>query len=331
MGFFSKKSEEVTEFKPDQPIEIPDDAANSKKIELINANLNKVNIQIESLNEVRRSMMERFAALTEQIGELRGQLIDTNKSLGAIEIKATKASDLVSSVHPDKLMIELQKEDGKIEAMRANLESNEAMMHNLMDQLKKVRNSVSAFRGMEQVMKMNEEVKDEIMNVKKVAATVEKHSDVVESIFSDLQKTYHEYNRFADNLDDIKKETVQLSSQVSSLNLKTSEFLSKKEFESRYAKMESFEKHFKLILEESQLENRKLKRNFELVKKELMLEFEKQFASARIMSDAFERMLIQNPEMTSSVMLTDYITKRKTELETEENAVKTEQNDKPPQ
>ena len=85
--------------------------------------------------------------MNEQIGELRGQVNDTQRTVGMIEVKATKAADLVESVHPDKLMIQLQKEDGKIEGLRGILEAKEEMLRNVMDQLKRMRDQMGLYRG----------------------------------------------------------------------------------------------------------------------------------------------------------------------------------------
>src|SRR3989338_584535 len=106
---------------------------------------------------MRKSTTERFGTMNEQIGELRGQVNDTQRTVGMIEVKATKAADLVESVHPDKLMIQMQKLDGKIEGLRAMVEAKEEMMKNVMDQLKKQRDQMNVFRGIEQVIKLNEE------------------------------------------------------------------------------------------------------------------------------------------------------------------------------
>jgi len=159
MGFFSffKRKKKAADDSDDEEEEekkeglgIPEDADLVTKVGMIQATLTKMDAQMESFAEIRKSTSERFTTITEQMGELRGQLMDTNRNMGLIEVKSTRAADLVSAVHPDKLMIEVQKEDGKIEALRANIESNEAMMHNMMDQIKKMRSQVAVYRGMEQ-------------------------------------------------------------------------------------------------------------------------------------------------------------------------------------
>src|SRR3989338_11208950 len=129
----------------------------SGDIRKIGVEITKILAKLDSFSEVNKSTSERFSTINEQMGELRGQLMDTNRNMGQLEVKATKAADLVESVHPDKLMIQVQKLDGKIEGVRAMVEAKEEMMKNVMDQLKKQRDQMNVFRGIEQVIKLNEE------------------------------------------------------------------------------------------------------------------------------------------------------------------------------
>ncbi len=128
-------------------------------------------------------------------------IIDTNKNVQKLEIISTKAADLVDSVKPEKFMIELQRGDGKVEALRANLKSNETMINSIMEEMKNIKRQMSTFKGVEQVVKLNEEVKKELMNIKKEKTTVERHSDKIESIFVEVQKMFQQFNKFPDELE----------------------------------------------------------------------------------------------------------------------------------
>ena len=121
--------------------------------------ITKIQAQMDSFSEVRKVTSDRFTRVNEQIGELRGMIMDTNRALQEIEVKTAKAVDLVEAVHPDKLMVEVRKSDAKVEALRANIESNEAVMKTVLEELKSLRKQISVFKGIDQVVKLNEEVK----------------------------------------------------------------------------------------------------------------------------------------------------------------------------
>ena len=109
------------------------------------------------------------------------------------------------------------KEDGKIEGLRGILEAKEEMMKNVVDQLRKMRDQMGLFRGVEQLIKLNEEVKDEIMNVKKINAAVERHDDKVDNDFIEAQKSFESFRTFADKLDTLKAKQKELNAKIDKL------------------------------------------------------------------------------------------------------------------
>ena len=153
----------------------------------LTAEITKIKAQLDSFKEIRKANAERFATINEQMGEIRGQVMDVNRNMGVLEVKVSKAADLVESVHPDKLMIQVQRSDGKVEGLRGLIESKDAMVQNIMEQLKTMRNQMKVFKGIEEVLKMNEDVKTEVMNMKKLTAIVERHADRVENVFVESQ------------------------------------------------------------------------------------------------------------------------------------------------
>jgi len=286
---------------------IPEDATLAQKINLIGIELTKINATLESVKESRKSTSERFSLINEQIGEIRGQLMDTNKTIGQIEVKSTKAVDLVESVQPDKMMISLQKTDGKIEGVKAALEAKDAMMRNIMEQLRDIRNQMSLFKGIEQVIKLNEEVKDEIMNAKKVVATVERHADKVENVFVESQKTFEEFNRFAGSIESMKTDIKELQNKSEKIDVKSSTFMIKKEFEQKFDQIEKSDKHMRELVKKLETLNKDIDNKFEEGKGELKGKFDHAIAKAEIMSNAFETILRDNPLFAKGLDLQKYV------------------------
>lgn len=238
----------------------------------VDIELTRIKAQLESLNEVRKANSERFSRVSEQMGELRGMIMDTNKTMSKIEVSATKAIDLVESVQPEKLMIEIRKQEGKAEALKANIESNEAMMRDLMEELKKIRQQMNFYKGIEQVIKLNEEVKGEILEIKKVEATIERHADKAESIFLDLEKKYAEFDKFQRTVDDIEKTFHAMQGDFDNIKLQLSNKAEKKEFGSLMDRFTEFERHtgniMKLLDERSKHMKMELKESIKNIKKQ---------------------------------------------------------------
>jgi len=205
--------------------------------------ITKLQAQLEGLNEQRKATNERFSRNSEEVGELRGMIIETNKAVTKIEAAATKAIDLVESVKPEELMIEVRKLDSKIEALKANLESNETMSADIMKEVKEMRRKMDFYKGVEQIAKMNEEVKKELIDIKKTESVIERHSNKVESIFIEVEKKYSELDKFTDVTKDLQRGFEKTQDDTNKLRVKVQNSAEKKEVVSLIAKFNDFEKH----------------------------------------------------------------------------------------
>ena len=209
----------------------------------VEAELTRLKAQVESFGEIRRVFGERFSRVNEMIGELRGMIIETNKDLQQIQVKTTKAVDLVEAVQPDKLMTEMRKQDVKTEVLKANIESNEARMDTILKELKELRNQMSVFRGIDDIVKFSEEVKDELVNIRKVKGIAEKHSDKIEGIFIDFQKRVRELSELEDSVKEHTETLNKLTKDFDDLKTKNIGKAEKKEVEKLITTSKEFEDH----------------------------------------------------------------------------------------
>ena len=278
------------------------------QIGTLQADVSKINAQLDSAKEIRKANAERFSTINEQIGELRGSINETNRTVGMIEVKSTKAADLVESVQPDKLMIEVQKVDGKVEGLKGNLEANEEMMKNIMEQLKGMRNQMGVFRGLEQVIKMSEETKQEVMNMKRVAAMVEGHSDKVENIFAEMQKSFKEFGDFVASLDQLKTALQDQSEKIGKIEVKVETFVQKKDFEKRIAGFDSQDKKIRKLLKSLQEE-----------REDFMDQYAKKIYKLELVSEAYQNLIDTNPVFANELDISKYMKVQVNKKESEDD------------
>ena len=249
-GLFKKKlsdEEAISQNIAQQQAEAQEDTSKKKEDDFgdskIALEVTKIKAQIEGLNEQRNAVNERFTKINEEIGEIRGMVMDTNKSVSNIEASATKAIDVVESVEPDKLMGEVRKQDGKTEALKANIESNEMLMKDMMSEVKEIRRKLDFFKGVEQLVKMNDEIKEELIDIKKIEGNVQRQGSKVETIFIEVEKKFGEFDRFNDVTKDLKKTADKLQGDVDKLRVKIEDKSDRKELNKYIKKFNDFEKH----------------------------------------------------------------------------------------
>jgi cell fate (sporulation/competence/biofilm development) regulator YmcA (YheA/YmcA/DUF963 family) len=147
------------------------------------------------------------------------------------------------------------------------------MMRDLMEELKKIRQQMNFYKGIEQVIKLNEEVKGEILEIKKVEAVIERHADKSESIFLDLEKKYAEFDKFQRTIDEVEKTFHAMQGDFDNIKLQLSNKAEKKEFGSLMDRFTEFEKHtgniMKLLDERSKHMKLELKETVKKIKSEL--------------------------------------------------------------
>lgn len=298
--FGKKKKEEGAEAKPEpenaeEEPEVPvapqkTEESGDISVAKLTADVEKLKAQFSTFYELEKTATERFSHINEQIGELRSMMIERDKASQLLEAKATQAIDLVKTVQPDKLMIELRKGDSKIEALRASLESNENIINNVINELKEVKNKINVFRGMEQVLSLNEEAKKELLEIKKIQAMVERHSDKVETIFTEMQKKFSDFAKFNDTVMDLDKSFKQISSDFDSIKIRITDLASKKEVENLISKFDDFEKYTESII-------KLINDRFEKMQKELNEEFGKKFQETDKLLVGFEMLAQKTPDL----------------------------------
>jgi chromosome segregation ATPase len=195
----------------------------------LSMDVEKLKVQTEAMLQLRSLQEERFQRMNEEIGDLRRRLIDKEKEISQLRIEAAKATELVSAVQPQKLMKELQKEGAKVEMIRAKQDANRAIIDSVVEEMKNVKGTISTFKGMEMLIKLSEEVKQELSNIKKVEASVEKHANKVESIFGSIQSRFNEFIRLSDKVGVIDSSFKKASKEFDQIRVQMGEYSKKDE------------------------------------------------------------------------------------------------------
>ncbi|MFH0978152.1 MAG: hypothetical protein V1837_02505 [Candidatus Woesearchaeota archaeon] len=318
---FWKKTEAAEQ--PEQPEEEeqaesqPDSRASSDLL----AEFNRLRVKVESLDEIRKANAERFAHTSEQIGELRGMILDTNRTVSGIEVKITKTNDLVEAVQPDKLMVEVRKTDGKIEAVRANIESNEALLKTMVAELKDLRNKISFFRGLEQIVKLNEDIKKELTEIQKIKAVVERHADKSETLFSEMQNRFADLDKFSGQLKDLGDNIKQLNDSADKLKAQTAKKAEKQELERLVKKFNEFELHVGNVIDLMSKKAKELNDQFKSDTEKFQQLFDTELKRGKKIIDLIGELSRENPNLEKNLLAVEEMEKSQEEQKKAEQVV----------
>jgi chromosome segregation ATPase len=217
--------------------------SSSRSDDSVSAELAKLKAQMESFGELRKVFEEKFTHITETMGELRGMNIETNRDVQQMQVSTAKAVQMVEAVHPDALMGQVRKLEAKVEALKANIESNESRMDTILKELKELRNNLKSFSGIDKIVKLSQEVKEELINIKKVEGTAERHSDKIEGLYIDFQKRVREISEIESSVKETVKRLDSLSKNYDDIKTKVIEKAEKKELDGLISTSKEFERH----------------------------------------------------------------------------------------
>ncbi len=206
----------------------------------LSTEIDRLKASQEAFQEVRKSFTERFTRFSEQIGELRSMILDRDRTIQELELKSVKAIDLVESIKPDKFMMDLERQNVKIEALKANLEGNEAILDQVMEELKEIRRKMSFFRGVEEIINLSEEIKKELIGIKKIEGTINIQTDKVQTIYSDMRKKIQQLDAFNTQLQEAKANIEQNSKELDTLKVKSINFAEKEELDKILEKVQQY-------------------------------------------------------------------------------------------
>ncbi|RLI90430.1 MAG: hypothetical protein DRO95_06215 [Candidatus Altiarchaeales archaeon] len=168
--------------------------------------IQKLWAQVRTLREFMRANDERFQRLSESIGDIRRRHITLEKELNSLDMRARRSIELVEAVQPQKLLEEVKKEDMKIMQIKAKVDANKKILDHLVNEIKDIRSSISAFKGTEAVMKLNRETMENLKDIKKIQARIYQNSEKVENIFVQVQKRYDKFLKLSNDFKALEKE-----------------------------------------------------------------------------------------------------------------------------
>ncbi len=214
-GFGRKKEEEEAEAREEEPQ--PEEKPKSRSNE---ANVERLSAKIEALSELRKADAERFSRISEQIGELRNLILEKEKEITELGVKATKAAELVGELQPENILAEIRKSTTKYDVLEAKIEAANVLYQKVLDELKEVRKRLAMFNGTEELMKLNEGTKNNLTGIQHIEANIESQANKVGNVYVQFQKQANELIRYHDAVAAMQEEFKKLKNAVNEVKLK---------------------------------------------------------------------------------------------------------------
>jgi len=235
MRLFGKKEESEESSNSDQDSfqsRSSSSGSTSRDVAIIQKDLETMKAMIGTLREMKKDDQEKFAKIGEQIGEMRNMQMTRERELKELGLKVQKAIDLVEAAQVEKVLVENKKTDARIQITDAKLESYHMVQETIISELKNIREKIGVFRGLEQVVKLNSEVKQDLTDMKYMRTDIERHADKIESMFIELNKKFDEFNLFKTDSEKLKDEIHRTLKEINRFNVQITQMVRKEDIAS---------------------------------------------------------------------------------------------------
>ncbi len=190
----------------------------------------KINAKIDSVKEWIKQFYERFSYVSETMGGIRTMAMNNEKDISRISLEAEKAVDIVKEVKPERLRIDYQKTDVRLQELSERLLANKQFTETIMSEVKDLRGKSSIFVGTEALLRLNEDVKRDLIEMQKLSGKVRMNADKSEQLFVELRKGFTETQKVNQVISNFNVSHSGLKDEVARLKIDYSDILKQKDF-----------------------------------------------------------------------------------------------------
>ncbi len=225
-----KKKEEEIDFGGNANSKHLEVKAKKSKGNYSDVELTRVGAKLEALDSFTKALNERLSTLSQQIGELRAMNLNTEKSIIKATQEAEKTIDVVKAIKPEELRVDYQRIDMKVTQLSEKLESNKQFSDTLMNEVKDIRRKAGIFVGTDALLKLNDEVKKDLIEIQKIGSRVRANSEKSEQIFIGIKNEFAQTQKLNDKLLNLDDAYSTLTEQMEKLRVDLSKIITDDDF-----------------------------------------------------------------------------------------------------
>ena len=122
-----------------------------------------------------------------------------------------------------------------------------------MEELKNVKKKVEFFRGVEEIVNLSEEVKKELIEIKKIESRISLNADKVDTIYSEMRRKFQFLEEVEGKLNEMRVGTEQNTKDANFLKDRVSGLASKEDLDRLVTKVQKYVDALKEIQKKSSL------------------------------------------------------------------------------
>lgn len=190
--------------------------------------LEKMKIMMDASREQKKSYDDSLRTAFESIGELRSMLMQNDANVSDISAKFERIEDDVSDVRPKEIDKKFSELSNRLNKMETSLEKLQTKTNDMAHRINKVHDLMKSIGGVENLIKVNENVQRNLDDVKEAMRYAERLASKTEKMFLEIKNGLDEMLVYKAKQESVENEIKDLTKESDSLETAL-EFYAKKE------------------------------------------------------------------------------------------------------
>jgi chromosome segregation ATPase len=233
--FFHKKTEPGQPAATETPVETiqetPAETEVKKDFSDASIEIEKIKVMIDAIREQKTGLDESIRTIFENIGEIRSMSIQNDATASELNTKITKMDDEISQVRPKEIDKKFREMDEKLEKYDATIEKIQTKANDMADRINKAYELLRGIGGIENLIKINEDVQKKLTDIKEATHYVERLGSKSERIFIDIKAGLDDLVVYKAKQESLEESIKDLIKNIDSLSGKLETYETKKDAE----------------------------------------------------------------------------------------------------
>ncbi len=174
---------------------------------------------METVSRLRESYDTRLSVISESIGGLKARLDELEQIFSELKGASKEAIDFLKETRPQVLLSSMKKLEMEIEEIKGRLKVDEEALTELGRDLREVKQMVGEFKGIEELLELAREIREDIRAVEELRKETEKHADKIEAIFVDIHRKTREIKELSTYLEGLRELVRDIEKRVTRLEV----------------------------------------------------------------------------------------------------------------
>ncbi len=189
----------------------------------------KLDGKLDVVSGYKDDLNDRIAQISEEIGELRSMIMDTDRSFGKIEKSFEEIKEVVGDVEPLRVKKGFEKKEQEIMENRVKIEKIENLVKALEKESKNYRKIMEKIKSFENLVEISEKIDKKIRSIEETKKYSDRTAAKVESIFSEVTDKVNELQKQKEKILRVDELTTEITQMLDEISIKMKDFAKTKE------------------------------------------------------------------------------------------------------